>query len=90
MQVEEASAGPLPHQQGASPGSVLLSTAASCFLISCTTTRPCGKTNMPDYFLDYFAIFRQESSRLASAEMNLLCEETRDGKIPTEQTRVSF
>lgn len=34
---------------------------------------PCGNTNMPDYTIDYAAIFRHESRRLllASAGLNL-------------------
>lgn len=45
----------------------------SCILICWTVTGPCGNTNMPDYAIDYSAIFRHESSRLllSSAGLNL-------------------
>ncbi len=47
----------------------------SSLLICWTVTGPCGNTNMPDYAIDYSAIFRHESSRLllASAGLNPQC-----------------
>lgn len=41
--------------------------ACSWLLICRTVTGPCGNTNMPDYAIDYSAIFRRKSSRLMPA-----------------------